>query len=269
MAAKRLSKRGHIPSSWTRIRQKDASCLKKKTLYFPGNAFGLIWPPFISTLLTFYSLVHPVDIILTVTSSYCCIVSFLALVTHRHAVSGCDDGIFEDLPCLWMCRFLSSSPCQMEGSGSPRVRRLHFPVGLWINSPRKHFAKLGRRWPSAVSVKWVEWSFFIGLSFVHHHLPLTKFSQMWPIRWAGTLLLFFFKPFLRFRYRLSLLNLSKRRKVNPTVDSSPANRRAHRTNPHHGTPPKENIRRTLHLHRNNDCLVSFDSQNVRESVWKL
>uniref|UniRef100_A0A3Q2Z8H4 Ras interacting protein 1 n=1 Tax=Hippocampus comes TaxID=109280 RepID=A0A3Q2Z8H4_HIPCM len=41
----------------------------------------------------------------------------------------------------------------MEGSGSPRVRRLHFPVGLWINSPRKHFAKLGRRWPSAVSVK--------------------------------------------------------------------------------------------------------------------
>ncbi|XP_034030471.1 ras-interacting protein 1 [Thalassophryne amazonica] len=41
----------------------------------------------------------------------------------------------------------------MEGSGSPRVRKLHFPVGLWINSPRKHFAKLGRRWPSAVSVK--------------------------------------------------------------------------------------------------------------------
>ncbi|XP_051920952.1 ras-interacting protein 1 [Hippocampus zosterae] len=41
----------------------------------------------------------------------------------------------------------------MEGSGSPRVRRLHFPVGLWIDSPRKHLAKLGRRWPSAVSVK--------------------------------------------------------------------------------------------------------------------
>ncbi|XP_043971718.1 ras-interacting protein 1 isoform X1 [Gambusia affinis] len=41
----------------------------------------------------------------------------------------------------------------MEGSGSPRFRKLHFPVGLWINSPRKHFAKLGRRWPSAISVK--------------------------------------------------------------------------------------------------------------------
>lgn len=41
----------------------------------------------------------------------------------------------------------------MEGSGSPRFRKLHFPVGLWINSPRKHFAKLGGRWPSAVSVK--------------------------------------------------------------------------------------------------------------------
>ncbi|KAG9344919.1 hypothetical protein JZ751_009459 [Albula glossodonta] len=41
----------------------------------------------------------------------------------------------------------------MEGSNSPRFRKLHFPVGLWINSPRKHFAKLGARWPSAVSVK--------------------------------------------------------------------------------------------------------------------
>uniref|UniRef100_A0A8D0D4V7 Ras interacting protein 1 n=1 Tax=Sander lucioperca TaxID=283035 RepID=A0A8D0D4V7_SANLU len=41
----------------------------------------------------------------------------------------------------------------MEGSGSPRFRKLHFPVGLWINSPRKHFAKLGGRWPSAISVK--------------------------------------------------------------------------------------------------------------------
>ncbi|XP_056301021.1 ras-interacting protein 1 isoform X2 [Pseudoliparis swirei] len=41
----------------------------------------------------------------------------------------------------------------MEGSGSPRFRKLHFPVGLWINSPRKHFAKLGSRWPSAISVK--------------------------------------------------------------------------------------------------------------------
>ncbi|XP_064803741.1 ras-interacting protein 1-like isoform X1 [Oncorhynchus masou masou] len=42
---------------------------------------------------------------------------------------------------------------QMEGTDSPRFRKLHFPVGLWINSPRKHFAKLGGRWPSAVSVK--------------------------------------------------------------------------------------------------------------------
>ncbi|XP_064165468.1 ras-interacting protein 1 [Anguilla rostrata] len=41
----------------------------------------------------------------------------------------------------------------MEGSNSPRFRKLHFPVGLWINSPRKHFAKLGARWPSAASVK--------------------------------------------------------------------------------------------------------------------
>ncbi|XP_036394019.1 ras-interacting protein 1 [Megalops cyprinoides] len=41
----------------------------------------------------------------------------------------------------------------MEGSSSPRFRKLHFPVGLWINSPRKHFAKLGARWPSAASVK--------------------------------------------------------------------------------------------------------------------
>ncbi|XP_023671228.1 ras-interacting protein 1 [Paramormyrops kingsleyae] len=41
----------------------------------------------------------------------------------------------------------------MEESSSPLFRKLHFPVGLWINSPRKHFAKLGARWPSAVSVK--------------------------------------------------------------------------------------------------------------------
>nr|XP_014351956.1 PREDICTED: ras-interacting protein 1 [Latimeria chalumnae] len=37
--------------------------------------------------------------------------------------------------------------------GSPRFGKLHFPVGLWINSPKKHFAKLSRRWPSAGSVK--------------------------------------------------------------------------------------------------------------------
>uniref|UniRef100_W5MN86 Ras interacting protein 1 n=1 Tax=Lepisosteus oculatus TaxID=7918 RepID=W5MN86_LEPOC len=38
--------------------------------------------------------------------------------------------------------------------GSPRFRKLHFPVGLWINSPRKQIAKLGRRWPSAGSVRY-------------------------------------------------------------------------------------------------------------------
>ncbi|TRY84963.1 hypothetical protein DNTS_019032 [Danionella cerebrum] len=48
---------------------------------------------------------------------------------------------------------LTFSPPQMEESGSPRFRKLNFPVGLWINSPRKHFAKLGARWPSAASVK--------------------------------------------------------------------------------------------------------------------
>ncbi|XP_056399446.1 ras-interacting protein 1 isoform X2 [Hyla sarda] len=37
--------------------------------------------------------------------------------------------------------------------GSPRFGKLHFPVGLWINSPKKHFAKLGRRWPSVGSIK--------------------------------------------------------------------------------------------------------------------
>ncbi|XP_029440257.1 ras-interacting protein 1 [Rhinatrema bivittatum] len=36
---------------------------------------------------------------------------------------------------------------------SPKFRKLHFPVGLWINSPKKHFAKLSRRWPSVGSVK--------------------------------------------------------------------------------------------------------------------
>ncbi|XP_043937474.1 ras-interacting protein 1 [Protopterus annectens] len=37
--------------------------------------------------------------------------------------------------------------------GSPRFRKLHFPVGLWINSPKKHFAKLSKKWPSVGSVK--------------------------------------------------------------------------------------------------------------------
>lgn len=44
MAAKRLSKRGHIPSSWTRIRQKDASCLKKKRCIFREMHLGWFGP---------------------------------------------------------------------------------------------------------------------------------------------------------------------------------------------------------------------------------
>lgn len=69
---------------------------------------------------------------------------------------------------------VSLSLCQMEGSGSPRSRKLHFPVGLWINSPRKHFVKLGGRWPSAISVKSVaKQTFFLLLSgqiLCHLHL---------------------------------------------------------------------------------------------------
>uniref|UniRef100_G3P8G5 Ras interacting protein 1 n=2 Tax=Gasterosteus aculeatus aculeatus TaxID=481459 RepID=G3P8G5_GASAC len=65
-----------------------------------------------------------------VTSCHCYIVSILPSLTHILPYS-----------------------VEMEGSGSPRFRKLHFPVGLWINSPRKHFAKLGGRWPSAISVK--------------------------------------------------------------------------------------------------------------------
>uniref|UniRef100_A0A8C8VPM9 Ras interacting protein 1 n=1 Tax=Pelusios castaneus TaxID=367368 RepID=A0A8C8VPM9_9SAUR len=37
--------------------------------------------------------------------------------------------------------------------GSPRFGKLHFPVGLWINSPKKHFAKMSRRWPSVGSIR--------------------------------------------------------------------------------------------------------------------
>ncbi|XP_058678676.1 LOW QUALITY PROTEIN: ras-interacting protein 1 [Ammospiza caudacuta] len=37
--------------------------------------------------------------------------------------------------------------------GSPRFGKLHFPVGLWINSPKKRLAKMSRRWPSAGSVR--------------------------------------------------------------------------------------------------------------------
>ncbi|XP_058874393.1 ras-interacting protein 1-like [Acipenser ruthenus] len=38
----------------------------------------------------------------------------------------------------------------MFSDGSPRFRKLHFPVGLWINNPKKHFSK---RRPSAGSEK--------------------------------------------------------------------------------------------------------------------
>ncbi|XP_078062691.1 ras-interacting protein 1-like, partial [Mustelus asterias] len=37
--------------------------------------------------------------------------------------------------------------------GTPKFGKLQIPFGLWINSPKKHFVKLGRRWPSAGSVK--------------------------------------------------------------------------------------------------------------------
>ncbi|KAJ3597843.1 hypothetical protein NHX12_001359 [Muraenolepis orangiensis] len=62
----------------------------------------------------------------------------------------------------------------MEESGSPRFRKLHFPVGLWINSPRKHFAKLGSRWPSAVSVKSTTSSDAISL----HEAPTAPSSSL-------------------------------------------------------------------------------------------
>lgn len=63
---------------------------------------------------------------------------------------------------------------QMEESGSPRFRKLHFPVGLWINSPRKHFAKLGARWPSAASVKSVFWTFSYSLDQWQIRVSLIK-----------------------------------------------------------------------------------------------
>ncbi|XP_065514113.1 ras-interacting protein 1 isoform X1 [Caloenas nicobarica] len=40
-----------------------------------------------------------------------------------------------------------------RGGGSPRFGKLHFPVGLWINSPKKRLAKMSSRWPSAASVR--------------------------------------------------------------------------------------------------------------------
>ena len=37
--------------------------------------------------------------------------------------------------------------------GSPRFAKLHFPVGLWVNNPRKRLAQIRHRWPSAASVR--------------------------------------------------------------------------------------------------------------------
>ncbi|XP_047384075.1 ras-interacting protein 1 isoform X2 [Sciurus carolinensis] len=54
--------------------------------------------------------------------------------------------------CCGTCKGAMLSGERKEG-GSPRFGKLHLPVGLWINSPRKQLAKLGRRWPSAASVK--------------------------------------------------------------------------------------------------------------------
>uniref|UniRef100_UPI00398F7184 ras-interacting protein 1 n=1 Tax=Pristiophorus japonicus TaxID=55135 RepID=UPI00398F7184 len=38
-------------------------------------------------------------------------------------------------------------------SVTPKFGKRNIPFGLWINSPKKHFVKLGKRWPSAGSVK--------------------------------------------------------------------------------------------------------------------
>ncbi|KAG8140520.1 hypothetical protein E2320_003204, partial [Naja naja] len=60
--------------------------------------------------------------------------------------------VFKSLcPSSWVMFVIMFSDERKDGS--PRFGKLHFPVGLWINSPKKHFAKLGRRWPSVGSVK--------------------------------------------------------------------------------------------------------------------
>ncbi|XP_052003570.1 ras-interacting protein 1 [Xyrauchen texanus] len=68
----------------------------------------------------------------------------------------------------------------MEESGSPRFRKLHFPVGLWINSPRKHFAKLGARWPSAASVKSTTSSDAASLHEAPSSIPSSSLSHSTP-----------------------------------------------------------------------------------------
>lgn len=118
---------------------------------------------FIFNMLTTCSR-YPVDIILMVTSSYCYIVSILAVLLMPH---DCRRQMTVEVS-PYSVSFIPF--CQMEGSGSPRFRKLHFPVGLWINSPRKHFAKLGGRWPSAVSVKSV-FSLLLSLIFFSKQAP--------------------------------------------------------------------------------------------------
>lgn len=132
---------------------------------------------------------------LMVTSCHCYIVSILPSLAHILPYSVEVDEINKK-PGKWHYYYLleigdcwvkndrscsvsacsSLAPCQMEGSGSPRFRKLHFPVGLWINSPRKHFAKLGGRWPSAISVKWVwitlKFSFLIPCVDFHTQLAI-------------------------------------------------------------------------------------------------
>lgn len=59
---------------------------------------------------------------------------------------------------LWLLRapppfVLAAMFPEERKEGSPRFGKLHFPVGLWINSPKKHLAKMSRRWPSAGSVR--------------------------------------------------------------------------------------------------------------------
>ncbi|XP_014405908.1 PREDICTED: ras-interacting protein 1 [Myotis brandtii] len=62
---------------------------------------------------------------------------------------------------------------ERKEGGSPRFGKLHLPVGLWINYPRKQLAKLGRRWPSAASVKWATLCLLITSRFLRLSLPVS------------------------------------------------------------------------------------------------
>lgn len=101
---------------------------------------------------------------------------------------------------------------QMEESGSPRFRKLHFPVGLWINSPRKHFAKLGARWPSAASVKSVFWTFSYSLDQWQIRVSMTKkrkkkktsLKHMCQVLRNAFMLISYGKTFIPFSTKLSV-----------------------------------------------------------------